>query len=151
MQKLIHLTAPYSDESPEVRLYRVVEVAKIASRVSLKGTHVICPMLERHLMTVYGTTQDTGWTARQVETINVLTRCEELWIVVLEGWEKSIGVRAETIAALELKMPIKLINNNLTLVQPTIRTISLSLGIAGPTDIDKIITTIKGNNNENNN
>lgn len=70
-----------------------------------KGLHVWSPITESHqysqIMGLNG-----SWDFWREHDLLMLSKCDELWVLKLRGWEKSVGVTAEIAAAKEMNKPI---------------------------------------------
>jgi hypothetical protein len=95
MREVIFLSAPYNDPDSAVMEDRVKKVAIVASQIERSGKgHVIAPNLSNHLMVKHGhVPRETSWWASQFLTL--LSRCDELWVLKLPGWDRSVGVKQE--------------------------------------------------------
>jgi len=105
MTKLIYLASPYSHPDPNVRHERWTKICAIAAELLCKGYHVISPIAHTHPMALVGQLP-FDWDFWAVYDENIITRCDELWIVMLGGWSASKGLKAEREIAGRLKKPV---------------------------------------------
>lgn len=107
MRDVIFLSAPYSHPDPAVVEERVKLVAIAAAHIERSGQgHIIAPILPNHLMVKHGNVpKETAWWSSQFLTL--LSRCDELWVLKLEGWDKSVGVTQEIEHAAKNHIPIR--------------------------------------------
>lgn len=114
---LVYLACAYTHEDPEVRAWRFREVSRIAGELFKRGIKPLVPISQSHPMELEAGIKDTTWAHWWELDTDILRRCDELWIAVFKGWDKSVGVRGEVILAKELGLPIKLVWPNLV-IQP---------------------------------
>lgn len=53
----------------------------------------------------------TGFSEWADDDFNFISRCDELWVLMSDGWKESVGVRAEIEYASGLGLPIKYIKD----------------------------------------
>lgn len=95
MSKIIYLAAPYSHEDPTIRNDRA-ELASLAAANIMEGFRhaVYSPITHGHR--VHEHLRRKGDHAFWMnQCLPILHRCEELWLLPLEGWDKSRGVDEE--------------------------------------------------------
>jgi len=68
---------------------------------------VFSPIAHSHPLTRYGL--PTDWTFWRRYDRAHMERCDELAVLMLDGWRESKGVRAEMAIARELNMPVRMI------------------------------------------
>lgn len=111
--KLVYLASPYthSDKTVEERRYRDVLEAWIA----LTSTHIdlffFSPILHSHPLTVHGGVPG-NWEFWAGFDHALISKSDEVWILCLPGFEKSVGVNAEKKLAQSWNMPIRYVNPN---------------------------------------
>lgn len=91
IDELIFLSSPLDHPDPKVRAERVKEILKIAAELGERGYTVITPVgytveLQKIADFKYGW---YDWCLR------LLKRCDVLWIVKMNGWEESLGMKLE--------------------------------------------------------
>ena len=103
---VIFLGCPYSSDDPAV----VAERVDIASRVTVellsRGHIVVSPLPLSHPLAKHGTPKG-GWYKYCLELLKL---CNSLWVLQLDGWDVSEGVRLELSAAYVRGMDIRYIN-----------------------------------------
>jgi hypothetical protein len=105
--KLIYLASPYS-KYPGGREAAFKEACAEAARVMQSGVGVFCPIAHSHSIEVEGmdgNIMDGDWWLEQDFT--VLSKCDELWVYKMPGWNESYGVEKEIVFALAHNIPIK--------------------------------------------
>lgn len=106
---IIYLAQPYSinsDEKLREERYQVA-VKKVAEYMN-QGYNVFSPILNSHMPSVqYGLPCTFSyWENVDYEYISV---CGEVWVLMLEGWKESVGVRKEIAFAEEKGIPVRYI------------------------------------------
>lgn len=91
--RLVYLASPYSHPDPFVREERFEAVCKVASVLMRNGVHLYSPIAHTHPIAKYGL--PTGWDFWEQYDRVILSRCSDLWLLKLPGWETSIGCEAE--------------------------------------------------------
>ena len=97
---LIYVAGPYSatTENPSIE-HNIQNAWKVAFKYWQKGYAVLCPQANSYHMDAAAHYNDF------IEgTMEMLERCDG--VVMMTGWEKSVGARGEHARAKELKIPI---------------------------------------------
>lgn len=55
---------------------------------------------------------DTGFDTWSGDDYTFISRCDEIWVLVSEGWKESYGVTEEIFFAIENNIPVKYINKD---------------------------------------
>ncbi len=105
--KLIYLACPYSGTA-EVIEKRMRVFCRVVAQMQLRGDLVISPLL-MHFVLEYEPKLANDWNFWKTYSRELLSRCDELHILALRGWEDSTGIKGETAIAEELGKPIHLI------------------------------------------
>lgn len=104
----IYLASPYSDPDEKVRLQRFHNANRQAGRLMLHGHIVFSPISHSHPIAL---TMDPERVCDHdlwmKQDIPFLEWADQLWIMAVDGWNTSRGVRREIDKAEELSMPIK--------------------------------------------
>jgi hypothetical protein len=53
-----------------------------------------------------------NWEFWEAQDRRLLQACDELWVLTLDGWQRSIGVRAEIKIAEALGKPVRLVSES---------------------------------------
>lgn len=103
MALLIYLASPYSHNSPAVRMHRFLEARRFAIDAIKNGVPLFSPI-------VYGKDMETaiGTAYEPWQGLNdaMVRSCEAVWVLCLEDWAKSRGVRHEIEFAQSLGKPV---------------------------------------------
>lgn len=108
--KMVYVASPYSHKNFFVRLHRFYKITKIAALLYKK--YRICmflPITQSALMQFL--VPSIGGTFAEWKDVDLaaIDRCDEVWVIMMKGWNKSIGVLAEIEYASRNK-PIKYID-----------------------------------------
>lgn len=92
--KLSYLAAPYSHPYDYIRAQRFDAVTKVAGRLMARGYFVFSPITHTHPMALaWGL--DKGYEFWQDYNREMLNRSDALWILMIDGWQDSVGVKNE--------------------------------------------------------
>lgn len=91
---MIYLASPYSHEDPAVREHRFRVVCRVAARLMRHGHLIFSPIAHSHCIAEAGGLP-TGWTFWEEYDRRMMRACDEVWVVMMEGWDRSQGVKAE--------------------------------------------------------
>lgn len=103
---MIYLASPYSHVRPEIRDGRFRRVCEVAAKLMAAGHLIFSPIAHTHPIAMAGVLP-TSWVYWSSFDTEMLRSCEQLWVLKLDGWEDSTGVRAEIKIAQDLKIPIR--------------------------------------------
>ena len=106
--EIIYLACPYSHPEPGTEAWRVGEASKFAAKMIDAGAVIFSP-LSHTLEIKQHTTRDGSWDSWEKQNRAFIEVSHELWVLMLPGWEDSVGVRAEIRYALELGKPVRYI------------------------------------------
>ena len=105
---LIYLASPYSHPDDAVRLKRFETVCFVASNLMREGHHIFSPIAHTHPIAIQGDLP-LGFDYWEAYDRKILAACGALWVVMMDGWRESKGVKAEVQIANELGIPVKYI------------------------------------------
>lgn len=95
----IYLASPYTplgEGSKEaLKEYRFQEVCRAAAKLMENGNQVFCPIAHSHPIEKYGMDEIHDGDFWLEQDYAVLIHVDELWVLMLEGWDKSHGVKEE--------------------------------------------------------
>lgn len=109
---MAYLASPFSHKSEIVMKYREELVSIVAAE--LTATHrvtLFMPITQSHRMSqlrpkLFGTT----FSAWKDIDLDAIEHCDEVWVVKMDGWKKSIGVLAEIAHAEAKGIPVKYVS-----------------------------------------
>lgn len=89
-----YLASPYSHPDPIVRDFRFRAARKYTYECLRRGIHVYSPIAYTHQFAV---DFDMNGPFAQWEKFDfdMIDRCDELVVLMLNGWDQSVGVKAE--------------------------------------------------------
>jgi len=102
----IYLAIPYTNYSDHEREWIFETANRIAAKYILQGNTVISPISHSHPIAKYDLIGKDfeSWRKFNFELLNL---CRELYVVCIDGWKKSTGIKAEIEFAKEHDIPIK--------------------------------------------
>lgn len=112
---LVYLASPYTSKDPNatnselVQAHRAEQVSAVAAALSVHGINIYCPIAHGHAMNRYASI-GPGWKYWEKLGLRMLKCCDQLWVLMLPGWEDSEGVKAEIAEAERLGIPVAYIN-----------------------------------------
>lgn len=108
---MIYLASPFWHVDPLVRKTRVLLAAQETVKYMRQGIHIFSPIVYSGIgLTDYR--EPVGPLPNEHDfwlsfDLDMMRRCEALWILCIEGWKESRGVRQEEQAAMALGMPMQ--------------------------------------------
>jgi hypothetical protein len=97
---MIYLASAYSHPDVSVREWRYQQACRATAELLRQGLVVLSPIVHSHPLVTYGL--PTTWDFWSRIDREYLARCDVLAVLMLPGWETSVGVQAEIQAAREL-------------------------------------------------
>ena len=110
---MIYLASPYTHPDPRVMESRDEQTCIAVGSLIKQGLHAYSPIAHsRSVALLSDLPHDFGfWNAYDTDMIS---RCDEVWVLMLDGWEDSEGVKAEIKIALDLNKKIRTLAPNET-------------------------------------
>jgi hypothetical protein len=91
---LVYLASPYSHHDPAVMEHRFEVACKVAGALMLRGSTVFAPIAHSHpIGQIIDKPTDHEFWMRQ--DFAVLQHCAEMVVLMIDGWDRSRGVREE--------------------------------------------------------
>jgi len=115
---MIYLASPYSHPDPTVREQRFRAACRAAAALLRAGQPVFSPIAYSHWTAEHGL--PCTWSFWEPLDRWFLERCDEVVVLMLDGWETSVGVQAEIRIARELGKPVRYLAPELPPVSPTL-------------------------------
>ena len=106
MSHSIYLASPYSHTDPDIQLQRYEDVAREAAILINEGAIVFCPIAHSHPIATIGDIDDGTWRTWSKQDLAILERCDEFMVLMLPGWDTSVGINAETDFAIANEIPV---------------------------------------------
>jgi len=104
-KKLVYLAVPYTDPDPEVKEERFEKVNEVAARLINKGENIFSPISMAHPIAKAGGLPG-NWEFWDEFDRAYLECCKKVYVLMLDGWEESTGVKAEIKIAEEMGIKI---------------------------------------------
>jgi nucleoside 2-deoxyribosyltransferase len=114
---MIYLASPYSHPDPAVREQRFRAACQAAVALLHAGRVVFSPIAHSHPLAQHGLPGNWHFWERYDRAF--LERCDEVLVLMLDGWEESVGVQAEIRIARELGKPVGYLAPDLATGSPT--------------------------------
>jgi len=103
---MIYLASPYSHPDKAVEARRFGVVCRKAAEMMRDGYVVFSPIAHTHSIALAGNLP-TGWDYWKRVDRELVMLCSRMVVLMLDGWEQSVGVQAEIEYAKELRIPIE--------------------------------------------
>ncbi len=108
---MIYLASPYTHPDVAVREARYKAVlAKLAELVA-EGRSVYSPIVAQHERVLAGLVP-IEFEFHRAEDRAIIEAAEQVWVYCLEGWDKSVGIQEELVAASEFGKPVRFVKAN---------------------------------------
>lgn len=104
--ELIYLASPHSHPDAAVRQARYEAAVKAAARLFAEGRFVYSPIAHTHPIAIAGDIPPDFDHWRAYDR-HILTLCDRIVVLKLEGWRESKGVQAELTMSVELNLPVE--------------------------------------------
>ena len=91
---MIYLASPYAHDDKLEMEYRFQQAATAVAHFMELGFVVYSPIVHNHYLACNFSLPRT-WDFWKQFDLPILDRCDELWVLELDGWQKSNGVNAE--------------------------------------------------------
>jgi nucleoside 2-deoxyribosyltransferase len=101
---VIYLASPLSHPSAELQRQRFEAACRAAARLIRAGKQTFSPVAHSYPIAQHGLPMD--WAFWETSDRRHLEACNEMVVLMLEGWRKSAGIRAEIAIARQLGKPI---------------------------------------------
>ena len=104
----IYLACPYSHKNGTIRHQRFIEANDIAAQLMKQGHHVFSPISHTHPIAIQ-CDLPLGFDFWEEYDTCFIGWCDEVFVLRLNGWAESKGVKAEIKIATKLKKPVRYI------------------------------------------
>lgn len=104
--ELAYLATPYSHDNPAVMAERFDVVNRVAAELFRDGVHVFSPIGHTHPMAA-AVELPTDWKFWADNCRLMISKCDRLIVLQVDGWTTSVGVSAEIEIAKELGLPVE--------------------------------------------
>jgi hypothetical protein len=122
---MIYLASPYSHPRESIRERRFRDACLATAKLLRTGHSVFSPIVHGHPLVHHGL--PTDWSFWEPFDRDHISRCDEVLVLMLEGWKSSTGVAAEILIARELGIPVRYLAQDAT-VSPTLAHVATEAG-----------------------
>ena len=106
--KMIFVSSPYTSQDPAVTLERYENVCKYTAELVASGQVAFSPIVYGHTLLSYAK-MPSDWQFWKNFCESFLSKCAEVHVLTIPGWQESTGVAAEIAFAESKEIPIKYI------------------------------------------
>lgn len=114
LTKMIYVASPYTFKHPEqatqqmVQARRYLEVTEAIGKLQDEYDFAfIGPITQSHHTVKAMSNKDTTFRNWAKRDFTYISRCDEVWVIKMEGWSESVGVLSEIDFATKHGIPIK--------------------------------------------
>lgn len=104
LPEVIYVANPYTGTKEE-RAERFRAVEKFVAHLIRQGETAISPIVHNHELSI-NHNMPGDFAFWQKYCLNLLLVCDKLYVLMLDGWDTSVGVHDEVVEANELEIPI---------------------------------------------
>ena len=105
---MIYIASPYTHKNKKVMQQRYEEVVALCAYLAKEGHSVYSPIAHWHLIAEkYDLPKDDAWWRILDEDMIIVAK--QLWVLMLEGWRTSRGVKREILFAKNNTIRVKYI------------------------------------------
>jgi len=107
---VIYLASPYSHADAEVEADRFRQVCAKTAEIMRSGRMVFSPIAHSHPVMKHSDGGVGGdWESWARFDVWFIARCDELWVLMLDGYEESVGVQKEVYYAKSIGKAVRYI------------------------------------------
>lgn len=112
LTKMIYVASPYSSHQKYFKKihqwYRYWKVTKLIAHLQdLYPYAFIGPITQSHHTAKFMKNGDTGFKSWEKRDLTYISRCDEVWVLMINGWRESVGVTEEIEFAKENKILVR--------------------------------------------
>lgn len=109
--KTVYIASPFTHEDPNVQEDRFFDVTCVAADLTEKfGYAFILPITQSHMMSKANPKLDGKFDFWEKIDLTFVSKSDEVWVVMLDGWENSVGVSREIEFAKSNNIPVRYID-----------------------------------------
>lgn len=123
---MIYIASPYSHPNPDVRQARYEAACRTAVTLLRTGQIIFSPIVHSHPLAAFGLPDDWAFWGRIDRAM--LEWCDEVVVLMLDGWDRSVGVREEIAYARALGLPIRYLPADVAHGSPTFAPVATGAG-----------------------
>ena len=113
LTKLIYIASPYSGLTRFsivnffIRYFRYRQVTKVIGKLQDRYPYAfIAPITTSHQTAKFMKTKTGAFRDWEGIDKTYISKCDEVWVIKMEGWDTSVGVQAEIKFAKKRKIPL---------------------------------------------
>lgn len=107
--RFIYLASPYTHKDEKVQLDRYHKAMTVLAAYLKAGKIIYSPIVHCHeLALAHNMPTDAAFWWRYNRAM--LSQAGELWLLTLDGWQQSKGMRKESMYAIQNEIPISYVN-----------------------------------------
>lgn len=110
IEKMVYLAGPYSHRLKRIRTRRYEQLTEISARLLERDIINFSPITHSHNQQEFLQNYDTGFDDWRKNDLAFLSRCDAMFIAMIDGWDKSYGVSEELKFAKKNGIPVKYIH-----------------------------------------
>lgn len=113
---IAYLASPHSHPDPTIRDHRYSKTMWALAKLIEQQHQVYSPIVHCHPMAIVHNLNQLDYHYWQAFDEGMIRRLDEFWILVIDGWRESVGMRSEYQYARSLGKPIRhvFIDTNIT-------------------------------------
>ena len=105
MINLYYLGQPYASDDDEVKTARFQTACRVTATILKTGRTIFSPVVHNHWLSTFYNLPKTWDFWRRVD-LTILSKCTGIYILPLQGWPDSVGLRDEVEFAIEQDIPV---------------------------------------------
>ena len=113
LTKMIYIASPYTSkkldpvEKFQEEVDRYMAITQYIGELQDQYPYAfIGPITQSHNTAMFMSNKDTTFANWEARDKTFIARCDELWVIQIDGWMESVGVRAEIKFAHEQGIPV---------------------------------------------
>lgn len=111
--KKVYVASPYSHDDERIRNLRAQQVEEVAGLLQNDFNYAfILPITMSHNTGKHMTNKGFSFDHWRDKDLTYIDCCDELWVITLNGWKESIGVKEEMLFANLKGIPVRFIEYN---------------------------------------
>jgi hypothetical protein len=102
----IYIATPYTSPHPYIMRERFHAALKALTACYNAGIAAISPIVQSHPCVEHGYCTGVDWATWADIDKALIRACSEVWVIMLDGWENSVGIDAEIKYARSIGIPV---------------------------------------------
>jgi nucleoside 2-deoxyribosyltransferase len=108
--KIVYLAGPYTHRMAKIRQKRYETLTMVSAKLLEMGIINFSPITHSHNQQIHLENFSTGFDDWRRNDLAFVSRCDEVYVALIPGWDKSYGVKEELAFARQNNVPIKYID-----------------------------------------